>query len=74
MSAERKVEFDQLSVAEQVLYVQDLWDRIRERAEQAELTDAERDELDRRLDAYEKGDEAETVAWEALRDRLQSSR
>ena len=42
----------ELSVAERIQLVEDLWDSIAAVPEALPLTDAQREELDRRLDAY----------------------
>lgn len=62
-------EFDKLSTSEKIEYVQQLWERIAEEAESAELTDAQRDELDRRLEVHRENPD-ETVAWADLREGL----
>jgi putative addiction module component (TIGR02574 family) len=41
--------FDQMSPAERILYVQDLWDRIAEHPEDVPVTGEMKAELDRRL-------------------------
>jgi putative addiction module component (TIGR02574 family) len=50
----------------------DLWDRLRARFESARVAPAQREELDRRLDAYERG-EVEVVSWEEAKQRLRAS-
>lgn len=42
--------FEGLSTAERILYLQDLWDRIAAEPEQVDVTPAQREELDRRLE------------------------
>ena len=46
----------QLSAAERILLAQDLWDSVAGEADAWQLSDAQRAELDRRLDAYRKGE------------------
>jgi putative addiction module component (TIGR02574 family) len=62
-------EFDNLSTPEKIEYVQRLWERIAEDADSDELTDEQRDELDRRLEAHRKNPE-EAVPWDDVRKRL----
>ena len=64
------VDFDQLSVPEKILYLQELWDRIAEEPEKIELTDAQREELDRRLDSYQ-ADPSKGSTWEEIRREIQ---
>ena len=45
--------FDSLSISERIQLVEDLWDSIAASAEEVPLTDAHREELDRRLDEFE---------------------
>ena len=61
--------FDQLSTAEKIEYVQRLWERIAEAPEAVELTDAQRAELDRRVDAHRRSPD-ETVSWEDVKKKL----
>ena len=44
----------ELSVAERILLVEDLWDSIAEVPEEVPLTKAQKEELEKRLDAYHK--------------------
>jgi putative addiction module component (TIGR02574 family) len=61
--------FDEMSVREQIRYVQKLWDRIAEHSDDIELTDEHRAELDTRLDRLDESPEDGT-SWEKVRDRL----
>lgn len=45
-----KVEILQLSIAERIQLAEDLWDSILEQQNELPLTDAQKQELDRRLD------------------------
>jgi putative addiction module component (TIGR02574 family) len=69
-SGMRHVEFDfsKLSVAERIQLAEDLWDSIPESAD-IPLTDAQRAELDRRLDDLEQHPDS-GEPWEAVRARL----
>lgn len=61
--------FDQMTTAERILYVQELWDRIAAEAGQQPLTPAQAAELDRRLDDYRAHPET-SVAWEQAREQM----
>jgi putative addiction module component (TIGR02574 family) len=65
-----KVEFDfsKLSVAERIQLAEELWDSIPESAD-ISLTDAQRVELDRRLEDLEEHPDA-GEPWEVVRARL----
>jgi putative addiction module component (TIGR02574 family) len=59
-----------LSVAERILLVEEIWNSIAADSESLPLTDAERAELDRRLDAYHQSPD-EGSSWEDVKSRLQ---
>lgn len=61
--------FDQMSTAERILYVQQLWDRIAADAEREPLTPAQAAELDRRLDDYRANPDT-SVPWEDAREQM----
>jgi putative addiction module component (TIGR02574 family) len=63
--------FDDLSVEEQIEYVQALWDHIAVQPERVPVPDWHREELDRRLDDLEKNPN-DSVSWEDLKARLRS--
>ena len=63
------MDFSQLTVAERIQLAEDLWDSISEAPEVLSLTDAQREELHRRLEAYRFEPDA-TIPWEALRQEL----
>ena len=65
-----KVEFDfsKLSVAERIQLAEELWDSIPESAD-ISLTDAQRAEIDRRLEDLEQYPDA-GEPWEVVRARL----
>ncbi len=58
-----------MSVAERILFVQDVWDSVAATPEAVPLTDAQREELDRRLDAYHKDPDAGSP-WPEVRARI----
>jgi len=61
---------DQLSVAERILLVEEIWDSIAEEPEQPPLTEAQRQDLERRLAAYKANPKAGS-SWEEVKARLQ---
>ena len=64
--------FDDLSVDEQIAYVQSLWDRIAATPEQVPVPEWHREILDERL----KDDEANPDAgatWDVVRERLRDN-
>lgn len=65
--------FDELTVPEQILHVQELWDRIAAHAEQVPVTEAQRAELQRRLAAHH-ADPAAGRSWEDVREALRAKR
>jgi putative addiction module component (TIGR02574 family) len=56
---------DRLSFEERIALVQDLWDSIAVEAEQAPLTEAQRQEVDRRLAAHRANPQA-AIPWEQV--------
>lgn len=62
-----------LSISERIQLVEDIWDTIAEVPEELGLTDAQKTELDRRLDAYHQNPD-EGSPWGMVRERIRSSR
>lgn len=62
----------ELSVSERIELLQRLWDEIARSPEDIELTEAQRAELDRRLEDYRR-EPSMGVSWESLRDSLRTS-
>lgn len=62
-----------LSVPERILQVQDMWDEIAREPGKVEITQAQREEAERRLLAHEKAPQ-ESAAWEDIRRRLERER
>jgi len=60
-----------LSVSERIQLVEDIWDSIAEVPESVRLTDEEKAELDRRLDAYHRNP-GEGSPWGTVRERIRS--
>jgi putative addiction module component (TIGR02574 family) len=60
---------DKLSIAQRILLVEEIWDSIAASPEQVPLTDAQRQDLQRRLAAYEANPKAGS-SWEEVKARL----
>jgi putative addiction module component (TIGR02574 family) len=60
---------DRLSLAERILLVEDLWDNIAQEAQQLPLTEAQEQDLQRRLAAYEANPKAGS-GWDEVKARL----
>jgi len=58
-----------MPVAERLRLVEDLWDSIAEVPETVELSDAQRKELDERLEKYHRDPEAGSP-WEDVKKRI----
>jgi putative addiction module component (TIGR02574 family) len=65
--------FEQMTPAERILYVQDLWDRIAEHPEDVEVGEAWKAELDRRLAAHQADPDA-AIPWEQVKANLLARR
>ncbi len=61
---------DQLSLAERILLVEEIWDSIAAEAEALEIPQSHKDELDRRL-AASQADPRAGSTWEEVKARLQ---
>ena len=59
----------QLSVAERVQIVEDIWDSIGNSPEELSLSEAEKAELDKRLESYRQNPN-EGIEWETLKKNL----
>jgi putative addiction module component (TIGR02574 family) len=59
----------ELSISERIQLVADLWDSIATVPEAVSLTEAQKEELDRRLDAYHKNPDAGSP-WESVKERI----
>jgi putative addiction module component (TIGR02574 family) len=62
----------QLSVAERIQLAEDIWDSIAALPEALSLTDAERQELNRRLELYAQNPD-EGISWDELKEKLLKS-
>ena len=65
-----KMEISQLSVAERIQLAEDLWDSILAESDELPLTDAQTQELDRRLEQYQ-ADPKIGAFWEVVKGRLE---
>ena len=68
---ERRIE--DLSTAEKILRVQDLWDEIARSPEDVPLTETQRREAERRLIRHDRNPR-ECSTWEEVKRRLESKR
>jgi putative addiction module component (TIGR02574 family) len=59
----------QLSVAERIQLVEDIWDSIATVPEAVSLTDEQKAELDRRLESY-RANPNEGISWSELKETL----
>lgn len=64
-----KMEISQLSVAERIQLAEDLWDSILAEPDELPLTDAQTQEIDRRLEQYQ-ADPTIGSSWELVKGRL----
>ena len=63
----------QLSVAERIQLVEDIWDSIAELPYSINLTDAQREELDRRLEDHQKNPH-DGISWDTLKSYILGSK
>jgi len=61
-----------LPVSERILFVEDVWDSIAAVPEAVPVTDAQRKELDQRLEAYHADPQAGSP-WHEVKDRIRRS-
>jgi putative addiction module component (TIGR02574 family) len=59
----------QLSVAERIQLVEDIWDSIASVPEAVSLTEEQQAELDRRLELYQ-ANPSEGISWKDLKEKL----
>jgi putative addiction module component (TIGR02574 family) len=71
MSTLTKADFLSLSVPERIILVEDIWDSVSEVPEAVVLTEEQKSELNRRLDAYHKNP-GEGSPWSEVRTRIRS--
>jgi len=73
MTTLTKADVLNLSVTERIQLVEDIWDSIAEVPEQVTLTDAQKAELDHRLEAYHRNPN-EGSPWSVVKERIRSKR
>ncbi len=59
----------QLSIAERIQLAEDIWDSIAAFPEAVPLTNEQKQELDRRLQAYAQNPN-EGISWDALKEKM----
>jgi putative addiction module component (TIGR02574 family) len=64
-----KFDISELSIAERIQLAEDLWDSILEQEEELPLSQAQQQELERRLENYEKNP-TNGSSWEDVKKRL----
>lgn len=62
-------DFEELTPAEKILHLQDLWDRIASQPQDVPVTDAMRAELELRLQAHRAAPE-ESAPWSEVKARV----
>jgi putative addiction module component (TIGR02574 family) len=62
----------QMSVAERIQLAEDIWDSIAAVPEALPLTDAERQELNRRLELHARNPD-EGIPWDELKEKVRKS-
>jgi putative addiction module component (TIGR02574 family) len=65
----KALKIDQLSVAERILLVEEIWDSIAAEEEELPLSEAQRQDLERRLADYRANPKAGST-WEEVKARL----
>jgi len=61
----------QMSIAEQIQLVEDIWDSVAASPEAVPLTEAQRQELDCRLEAYAQNPGA-GISWDELKEKVRN--
>ena len=67
----RAVDIDKLNVEERLRLIEELWESLSSDPSRIPLTQAQKNELDRRLDAIEEGDDA-GIPWNDVLDRIRN--
>ena len=68
-----KIDVNDLTVAERIILVEEIWDSIVAQEESFEVTEAQKKELDRRIKSHNDSEESGT-SWEELKSELQSEK
>jgi putative addiction module component (TIGR02574 family) len=69
----RALGIDQLSVAQRMLLVEEIWDSIADEEKEIPLTETQKLDLQRRIGAYEANPKAGST-WEEVKARLRGKR
>jgi putative addiction module component (TIGR02574 family) len=72
-SPSQLMDFSQLTVAERIMLVEEIWDSIAAEQAAVPLTSAQEAELDRRLEAHRQSPH-EGASWEDVKARIQGTR
>jgi putative addiction module component (TIGR02574 family) len=67
----RAVDIDKLNVEEKLRLIEELWESLSNDPSRIPLTQAQKSELDRRLDVIEEGDDA-GIPWNDVLDRIRN--
>lgn len=67
-----QADIEQLSVKERIDLIGIIWDSIEATSDQIELTQAQKDELDRRMAAYE-ADHNKGSTWDEVREKMRKA-
>lgn len=62
-------EIEKLSISERIQLVEDIWDSIAARPEEVPVTPAQREELDRRVQAFQQNP-TRGVSWEQVKAKM----
>ena len=62
-----------LSIQDRIVFVEDIWDSIAKVPESVELTEAQKKELDRRLEEYHKNPDVGSP-WDEFKSKLLAKR
>ena len=65
----RAIDIEKLDAEEKLRLIEELWDSLNDDPSQVPLTGAQREELDRRLDEIEQGDDA-GIPWDEILSRI----
>lgn len=71
MSSEMLAEIKELSVSERLQLVAEIWDSIAAAPEELPVSEAQRQELDRRLELHEKNP-ASGTSWDDVKARIRA--
>jgi len=66
-------EISRLDISEKILLAEEIWDSIAAEQERVEMTEAQKVELDHRIEAYNKSP-SEGSSWEEVKNRVKPSK